>query len=103
MFQRLIHQIVHGSSIFTMFSPFVHHVFTIFPKVFLPGPPSQPHQHRPRGPGPEDRGGQRRADLARDAAHRRGLWGGIGLFTGAFYVGNGWVAGGCWDHSLLST
>jgi hypothetical protein len=23
--------------------------------------------------------------------------GGIGLFTGAFYVGNGWVAGGCWD------
>ena len=88
------------------FSPCFHHLFTMcspfFPKDFLPGPPSHPHQHRPRGPGPEDRGGQRRADLARDAAHRRGVWGRIGLFTGA-NVGNGWVAGGCWDHSLLST
>ena len=21
-----------------------------------------------------------------------------GKLTGAFYVGNGWVAGGCWDY-----
>ena len=22
------------------------------------------------------------------------------LLTGAFYVGNGWVAGGCWDDEI---
>ena len=26
----------------------------------------------------------------------------IVLLTGAFYVGNGWVAGGCWDDDITS-
>ena len=25
-----------------------------------------------------------------------------GVLTGAFYVGNGWVAGGCWDDDTTS-
>ena len=26
----------------------------------------------------------------------------IHYLTGAFYVGNGWVAGGCWDDDITS-
>jgi len=26
----------------------------------------------------------------------------MAILTGAFYVGNGWVAGGCWDDEITS-